>query len=856
MNPSQIILNFNDANKFENTAKLNTVYFGVNIPNDNNNGQAHVFEDKEAALKVAKKHKKSRFKSFQFYHEAVEFSLNGADCSTIITGDGLDSEKKELASTIGEKASPFRTPRPQELTEFRKKIETGNFNYVREMIELNPRYLVSSGDTPSILQEGARLNALHVAAKARNVAIIEFILNTISSPEFVKKLYGDDNQENAEQRCRMLLDLYLNTPNKGFNDTPLHIASKWGADKVIEILLSYPECDRTKRNTHGKLAEDLICERVDGKIPDGVKKRIHQLLYDSYYVPVLRTEDNTMPPAVGEPFSPTSPPVLNRNPLSPRFEIHAYAGPMDKTEAESFRKVWKTPPRSLSFNSPNGKKTPGDKLTMLRLKDPEKGLERIGKKLANNFNVCWKEYWDFLDCFVDIASEEGLEMLEKHLESKKKDLQGPFEVSSPLVSKPETVVSPITSLCNVFSACKIEDSTSMFSEDWQTPLDYKQICRPLVYVDKACQVFANRMLANVSSILRCNECEYENIAKTLETDIKLLELLMNSYMDDERFMDWVNFQKFHSRVAHLFAKKILENNKDCNDLHVINKMEFILESIVKRSDYFSSDDEGANCKETTNKPTVYRRQVVCLLSRIKHYLESPLAFSDLSEENITLNAWDVFDVCNCIFHPKKPKRNNLSRNGSFKSNLSRARKIDLQCVSKKLFDDDLLSPNSLVGENGDLTFNFSDSSKSVSDDEFYTPPASPVLFHSEHSSDSEDVFSDAEPPKLEVFLEGAYPTKTDRAVYSALRFAECNIDRNKFPLIYKWHHLISLYKETERQGWPSPHHQPIIETPRSPQEYLTSKPSWMRITGANSPRAVMKSYSSHKMNYYIPNQPI
>lgn len=101
------------------------------------------------------------------------------------------------------------------------------------------------------------MNALHVSAKAKNAEIAEYILSTINNPEFIKKLYGDDNQENADARCKMLLDLYLNTPNKGFNDTPLHIASKWGADKVVEVLLSYPECDKFKKNRHDKLAQDV-----------------------------------------------------------------------------------------------------------------------------------------------------------------------------------------------------------------------------------------------------------------------------------------------------------------------------------------------------------------------------------------------------------------------------------------------------------------------------------------------------------------------------------------------------------------------------------------------------------------------
>lgn len=57
----------------------------------------------------------------------------------------------------------------------------------------------------------------------------------------------------------------------------------------------------------------MICERAEvGKDFAAVKKKIEILLQDSYYVPVLRAEDRSLPPVVGEPFSPTHPPVSNK----------------------------------------------------------------------------------------------------------------------------------------------------------------------------------------------------------------------------------------------------------------------------------------------------------------------------------------------------------------------------------------------------------------------------------------------------------------------------------------------------------------------------------------------------------------
>lgn len=87
----------------------------------------------------------------------------------------------------------------------------------------------------------------------------KIILYTISDVNFVKLLYGEDNNQDAEERCKILLDLYLNTPDKGLNETPLHFASKFGAEKVVEVFVSFPQCDKTLRNKYGKLACE-VCE--------------------------------------------------------------------------------------------------------------------------------------------------------------------------------------------------------------------------------------------------------------------------------------------------------------------------------------------------------------------------------------------------------------------------------------------------------------------------------------------------------------------------------------------------------------------------------------------------------------------
>ena len=49
-------------------------------------------------------------------------------------------------------SSAFRGPKPQELVRLRKAIEGGDLPTVRTMVWGTPRYLVSSGDTPTVLQ--------------------------------------------------------------------------------------------------------------------------------------------------------------------------------------------------------------------------------------------------------------------------------------------------------------------------------------------------------------------------------------------------------------------------------------------------------------------------------------------------------------------------------------------------------------------------------------------------------------------------------------------------------------------------------------------------------------------------------
>lgn len=87
------------------------------------------------------------------------------------------------------------------------------------------------------------------------------ILSTVSNVNFVRKLYGDDTNQDSEERAKVFLDLYLNTPDKSLNETPLHFAAKFGAVEVVELLVMYKECDKRLTNKYG-LTPNMVGSKV------------------------------------------------------------------------------------------------------------------------------------------------------------------------------------------------------------------------------------------------------------------------------------------------------------------------------------------------------------------------------------------------------------------------------------------------------------------------------------------------------------------------------------------------------------------------------------------------------------------
>ncbi|KAK1892111.1 Ankyrin repeat and LEM domain containing protein 2 [Dissostichus eleginoides] len=410
------------------------------------NERAHVYTDKKDALQAVKMMKGARFNRFANREDAEKFAKGICDyfaspnkstpcVSPAKPGLLLSKDHMEVDSINRERANSFKSPRTQDLTaRLRKAVEKGDEAAFSELVWDNPRYLIGSGDNPTIVQEGCRYNVMHSAAKENQAGIAQLLLDTLENPTFMRLMYPDDQEAMLQKRIRYIVDLYLNTPDKAGFETPLHFACKFGCPDVVNVLCSHPDCDKSCKNKDGQKPCDLICSRKNKT--QEVKQKISDYLEDRCFIPLLRAVDNSCQPIIGGLWSPESSESFSMIRPHPR-------SPMDPVmTADDFRRSWKTPPRDR-----------GDLFHNILKSDPDRGAERVGRDLAHEMGHPWAEYWDFLDSFVDLSSAEGLLKLNEYLSKRDFSPQGHEEAGENETSNKFKTPSPgkLNKFCNSIS---------------------------------------------------------------------------------------------------------------------------------------------------------------------------------------------------------------------------------------------------------------------------------------------------------------------------------------------------------------------------------------------------------------------
>ncbi|XP_037051918.1 ankyrin repeat and LEM domain-containing protein 2 isoform X3 [Bradysia coprophila] len=766
-------------------------FYGIFIPsnNDNDRENHNVFTDKQEAFQLLKTHKEARLKEFKTNEEAVNFSKNGMAVLPVNT------TMSSSPSTVHDK-SPFRGPKTQELVAFRKSIEQGKLDVVRETIWNNPRYLIGSGDTPTILKESTRYNALHVAALAKNGKMCELILKTIADPLYIELVHNNKhNGHICEEIAKILLDLYLNMPEKGRNETPLHLAVKFGCVEAVEVLTSYAQCSYTA-NSDGKYPKDIICFRCQETTSKEVINQIAELLEERFYVPVIRSVDNSIPPIIGEPFSPTNPPSFVLDPLSPEMQIQACAGPMSKEKAEVIAySLSKLSIKFRAFDSPMYAER------HVKLSDTEKGLEMIGREIARDQNIKWQEYWSFLGDFVDIGSSDGLNKLENHLR-KARDRNAATRMAN---ATPFS--TPISTLCNRLNNLEV----NVVDREWDKSRSksfiksVKKIDLPLLpptvpasfgspysCVEKSCQVYSKRLavslIYNLDSVI--------SVSDVLQSEVKRLNSLISSYKDDTRF-HYVNFQATHSRFAGLIVHYLMSSACD------LGKFKTSLAQILEST------------KKVISEPNLFRKeslfmnvQKICVINHLLRVLDSDDLLNGhlippevMTTEQDFSELWQSECKCDCEWSNEKVSRQQRRGRPKFAGHNSfLLDENDSQSPENSNKLDNGHQWRSSPDDSDDDDDFFSDAENSDDENDiFYTPPSSPSQLIEDYEDESDQSIV---PDSYSTYLLGDEPTKTDMHVLNALKTIE--IDKLSYPCILQWKSALQQHSQEEIENFPSP----------------------------------------------------
>lgn len=151
---------------------------------------------------------------FDNYEDAFNFSLEYSfqDEKSFVKLDG-DS----ITSAVSENDSfnsNFKGPANTDLAKFRKMIQSNELDSIQTLIT-NPRYLINSCETPVLLMEGPRYNAFHIACKSNRFEVLKLLLGLLKNKEYLKTLFHLDDDIAIQDRIVHIVDLYLNTPDKG-----------------------------------------------------------------------------------------------------------------------------------------------------------------------------------------------------------------------------------------------------------------------------------------------------------------------------------------------------------------------------------------------------------------------------------------------------------------------------------------------------------------------------------------------------------------------------------------------------------------------------------------------------------------
>ena len=119
-----------------------------------------IFINQEKAMNLCKQDPENRrFKAFKCFNEAYAFSYGIGPRESISQAKAsfeasLNQQEKNSAKILTQEAEklPFSAPKKPEVNELRSFIEKNLIDSFKKKVNSNPRFLISAGDSPVIVQ--------------------------------------------------------------------------------------------------------------------------------------------------------------------------------------------------------------------------------------------------------------------------------------------------------------------------------------------------------------------------------------------------------------------------------------------------------------------------------------------------------------------------------------------------------------------------------------------------------------------------------------------------------------------------------------------------------------------------------
>lgn len=297
-----------------------------------------------------------------------------------------------------------------------------------------------------------------------------------------------------------------------------------------------------------------------------------------------------------------------------------------------------------SFNE-NQYDSPGFKERNLKLADVDKGLEVIGRGLAKDQRVSWREHWSFLNEFLDIGSNEGLIKFEKYLQDRLNERVKPLPISvAQRKLQLPLPVTPVTKMSHKFNKLNIEKDhlDDTFNQIRSSTPSSPNAFHAYLCVEKSCQIYANRILKPITQ----NPTNIVTVNDVLVGELNRLKSLICSYKQDIRFYA-IDFDATHSRFAHIVVA-LLKNDKEFKEHNVRESLQNTLTHILqaKEKSTKNASKNGIGQNDQSKNAT----QLICLIKYLLQRLDDTtnvIPPEVLTTESDCAEIWHGEEKCNC-----------------------------------------------------------------------------------------------------------------------------------------------------------------------------------------------------------------